>query len=55
MVGAGEVDEELQADVRSEGSRHGPVASCIVYEVINLNPLKISKNQSFLKKREIVL
>ena len=36
MVGPGEVDDELQAEVSEECSKYGIVTSCVIFEVLYL-------------------
>lgn len=36
MVGPGEVDEELEPEVKEECAKYGEVAKCVIFEVSNL-------------------
>lgn len=33
MVGAGEVDEDLEAETKEECEKYGKVAKCVIFEV----------------------
>jgi len=47
MVGPGEVDDELQAEVREECSKkYGSVKKCLVYEVTSTDTKKINPEEA---------
>ena len=41
MVGPGEVDDELQAEVSEECSKYGKVTSCVIFEVLYISKEEI--------------
>ena len=37
MVGAGEVDEDLEVETKEECEKYGKVGKCVIFEVIELS------------------